>query len=74
VLYAGRDNDRRTIEYQIQGNRFAFGYRKRIIKGLKIVPLIDWNTDIDTLGLDANKWKRVNMKVNEMGLNTGGSK
>lgn len=68
VLYASKDNGRRTIEYQMQGNRFAFGYRKRIINRLQIMPLIDWNTDIDTLGLDVRKWKRVNLKVNELGL------
>jgi hypothetical protein len=36
VLYASMDNNRRTIEYKMQGNRFAFEYRKHIINRLKI--------------------------------------
>ena len=68
ILYTNRENNGRTIEYQMQGNRFAFGYRKRIINRLKIVPFIDWTTAIDTLGLDAAKWSRVDQNVNELGL------
>jgi len=68
ILYTNTENNSRTIEYQMQGNRFAFGYRKRIINRLKIVPFIDWTTTIDTLGLDTAKWSRVDQNVNELGL------
>jgi len=68
ILYTSTENDNRVIEYQMQGNRFAFGYRKRIINRLKIAPLIDWTTDIDTVGLKSTQWKRVGKNVNELGL------
>ena len=66
ILYTSRDNDKRTIEYQMQGNRFAFGYRKRIINRLKIVPLIDWTIDADTMSIDPLKWYKTSKNVNEM--------
>jgi hypothetical protein len=56
VLYASMDNNRRTIKYQMQGNRFAFGYRERVIDWLKTVPLIDWTTNIDTISIDTFTW------------------
>jgi len=69
ILYTSRDNNNRAIEYQMQGNRFAFGYRKRIVNRLKIVPLIDWTTDIDTVGISNTQWQRVDKNVNELNLN-----
>jgi hypothetical protein len=68
VAYRNLNNRRRTIEYQMRGDRFSFGYKKRVISRLKIVPFIDWNTDIDTLSLDAAKWSRADENVNEMGF------
>lgn len=68
ILYTSTENDNRAIEYQMRANRFTFGYRKRIINRLKIVPLIDWTTDIDTVGLKSTQWKRVSKNVNELNL------
>lgn len=68
VFYTSRENYNKTIEYQMQGNRFAFGYRKRIVNRLKIAPLIDWITDIDTLTIDTLTWVRTYKNVNQMNL------
>ncbi len=68
IVYRDVNNPRRAIEYQMRGDRFSFGYKKRIVSRLKIVPFIDWNTDIDTLSLDASKWSRTDENVNEMGF------
>lgn len=68
VAYRDINSPRHTIEYQMRSDRFSFGYKKRVINRLKIVPFIDWTTDIDTLSLDTAKWDRVNESVNEMGF------
>ncbi|MEO7978242.1 hypothetical protein [Flavobacterium sp.] len=68
VVYKNIQNGNKTIDYQLRGSRFAFGYRKRIIERLKIVPLIDWTTDIDTVGLDKMQWQKVNIQLNELNL------
>ena len=66
VIYANKENPKRTIEYQMQENRFGFGYKKRTIERLKIIPTIDWITDIDTLGLEADKWNKVEENIDEL--------
>jgi len=68
IAYNNIDNKRRTIEYQMRGDRFSFGYKKRVVNRLKIVPFIDWTTDIDTIGLKPAQWKRLDENVNEMEL------
>lgn len=68
IVYRDAENHRRTIEYQMRGDRFSFGYKKRVVNRLKIVPFIDWDTDVDTLSLEAEKWERVNENINEIGF------
>jgi len=68
ILYRNRQNDRKTIEFQMRGDRFSFGYKKRIVGRMKIIPWIDWTTDIDTTAIDTLQWKRVNEQINELGL------
>ncbi|KVV14808.1 hypothetical protein ACRASX_12620 [Flavobacterium sp. TMP13] len=68
VVYKNMQNGNNTIEQQLKASRFAFGYRKRIIERLKVMPLIDWTTDIDTSNLDQTKWQKVDLNINEMNL------
>ena len=68
VIYKNIENGNQTIEFQLKASRFAFGYRERIIERLKIVPLIDWTTAVDTTALNKSKWKRVNIRINELNL------
>lgn len=35
---------------------------------MRILPFIDWITDLDTLEVDTLKWERANEPVNELGL------
>lgn len=51
--------------------RFSFGYRNRIIELHDLASFIEWNTDVDTLKIDQIKWKRVDLKLNEMKLHCG---
>jgi hypothetical protein len=66
VLYQNINTPRRTIEFQIRGDRFSFGYKKRVINRLKLFPAFDWTTDIDTAAINANEWKKNEIYVNEM--------
>ncbi|MBF4492071.1 hypothetical protein IRZ83_05390 [Flavobacterium sp. JLP] len=68
VLYSNIDNPAKTINYQLRGDRFAFGYKKRVVSIYRLAPFIEWTTDIDTLHLDKTKWKKLNLKLNEMKL------
>ena len=68
VLYRNIENKSKTINYQLRGDRFAFGYKKRIIGIYHLAPFMEWTTDIDTLHLDKSKWKKLNLQVNEMKL------
>ncbi|MBE8726043.1 hypothetical protein [Flavobacterium hungaricum] len=66
VLYQNRGNRNKTIEFQMRGDRFAFGYKKRVINRLKLFPGLDWTTDVDTAKISRRQWKKVNLYVNEM--------
>lgn len=66
ILYRNKSNDKKTIEFQMRGDRFSFGYKKRVINRLKLFPSIDWTTDIDTSKIDHKQWKKINQYVNEM--------
>ncbi|GEP51059.1 hypothetical protein FNO01nite_17310 [Flavobacterium noncentrifugens] len=66
VVYQNTINPNRTIEFQMRGDRFAFGYKKRIIERLKIIPAFDWTTDIDTTAINPLQWERLDLDVNEM--------
>lgn len=66
ILYRNISNGNKTIEFQMRGDRFSFGYKKRIINRLKLFPGFDWTTDIDTAKINHKQWKKLNLYVNEM--------
>lgn len=66
ILYRNISNGNKTIEFQMRGDRFSFGYKKRIINRLKLFPGFDWTTDIDTAKINHKQWKELNLYVNEM--------
>lgn len=68
ILYENVANTNKTINYQMRGDRFSFGYKKRVVEIKKIVPTIEWTTDIDTLLMDKTQWKKVDKQINELGL------
>jgi hypothetical protein len=68
VLYQSLKTPQRTIEFQMRGDRFSFGYKKRIVNRLKLFPAFDWTSDIDTAKIDSTEWKKVDKYLNEMKL------
>ncbi|MWB92937.1 hypothetical protein GON26_01045 [Flavobacterium sp. GA093] len=66
ILYKNLTNDNKNIELQMRGDRFSFGYKKRVVNRLKLFPGFDWTTDIDTTTIDHKHWKKMNLYVNEM--------
>jgi len=70
ILYQNIYNTNKTIEFQMRGDRFAFGYKDRIINRFKLFPGFDWTTDIDTAKIDRRQWKKMNLYVNEIQLTT----
>jgi hypothetical protein len=68
ILYTNPNDDCKTIEFQMRGDWFAFGYKKRIVERKKIIPFLDYISDTDTLKLDKEIWKRVDKTVNELKL------
>jgi hypothetical protein len=68
LLYRNIENKSQTINYQLRGDRFAFGYKKRVVGIYHLAPFMEWTTDVDTLHLDKSKWEKLNLQVNEMKL------
>jgi hypothetical protein len=68
ILYSNKDHDCKTIEFQMRGDWYAFGYKKRIVERKKIIPFFDYVTDVDTTKLDKTVWKRIDRKVNKLKL------
>jgi hypothetical protein len=66
ILYRNQTNNSKNIEFQMRGDRFSFGYKKRVINRLKLLPGFDWTTDIDTATIDHRQWKKMNLYINEM--------
>ena len=66
ILYKNLTNENKTIEFQMRGDRFSFGYKKRVINRLKLLPGFDWTTDIDTTTINHRQWRKINLYVNEM--------
>lgn len=66
ILYRNAAQNNRTIEFQMRGDRFSFGYKRQIINRLKILPGFDWTTNIDTTTLNHSEWKKMNLYINEM--------
>ncbi|WP_291086620.1 hypothetical protein [Flavobacterium sp. BFFFF1] len=68
VLYESNTDKNKTINIQLRGDRFAFGYKERVIGVYRIAPFMDWVADVDTTNIDHSKWKRLDLQLNEMGL------
>lgn len=68
ILYANKNNSCKTIEFQMRGDWFAFGYKKRIVERKKIVPFFDYISNVDTSKIDTNSWKRIDKRVNQLHL------
>ncbi len=60
----------RTIEFQLQ-DIGAFGYKRRTIDKLKLIPFVSFIKEVDENNLDTLTWKKVDIDVNEMGLKGG---
>jgi len=70
ILYQNLHLATRTVEFQMQ-DLGAFGYRKRTVERIKIIPFFDWIKEVRTSQLDKLTWKRLNQDVNELGLKGG---
>lgn len=68
VLYRNLDNSDKTIDIQVRADKFAFGYKDRIIALYKLAPFMAWTSDIDTIQIDKSKWEKVDLYLNEMEL------
>lgn len=68
ILYHNIANKKVTVDFQMQDNRFTFGYKKRITKRFKLFPGFDWIADVDTATLNAKEWKKMDLYVNELHL------
>jgi len=64
ILYRNVDSAHETIDMQLRGDRFAFGYKKRYVKIYRLMPGMMWTSHVDTLNLDRQKWFRVDEQVN----------
>ena len=67
-MYEHATNKNRSIDIQLRADKFAFGYKERVIQIQKIAPFVHWTTDIDTTKIDLEKWKRTDLYLNEMQL------
>lgn len=68
VLYRNLDNSDKTINTQLRADKFAFGYKNRVITLYKLAPFMAWTSDIDTTQIDKSKWEKVDLYLNEMEL------
>lgn len=68
ILYVNSHNKSRTIDFQMRGDWYAFGYKKRIVERKKIIPFFDLTYEVDTTTLDKALWKRIDKKVNKLRL------
>lgn len=66
LLYRNIADKNKTINYQMRGDKFSFGFKKRVIAIYSLVPFIEWTTDVDTLYMDKSKWEKLDLKLNEM--------
>lgn len=67
-LYQNIEHKEKSIDIQLRADKFAFGYKQRVIAIYQVAPFIQWTTDIDTNKIDSSKWKRVDLFLNEMKL------
>lgn len=68
ILYTNKNHSCKTIEFQMRGDWFAFGYKKRIVERKKIIPFFDYISDVDTTKVSKNSWKRIDKRVNKLHL------
>ncbi len=68
IIYREHYHPAHTIESQLRGDRFSFGYRKRIVDRQRIVPFFDITKVVDTSAIDSKKWDRVDEQINEIKL------
>lgn len=66
LIFRNIEDKNKTINLQLRGDRFAFGYKKRIVEIYKLIPYMEWTTNIDTLKIDRSKWEKLNIELNEM--------
>lgn len=68
ILFDSAESDFVTIEYQMRGDRFSFGYKDRIVERRKLIPYFDWINKSDTATIDRTKWIRAGRYVNQLGI------
>lgn len=68
VLYEKIDTPGTSIDFQMRADKLSFGYKRRVVERQRITPFADWTTKIDTLTIDAARWRKVNREVNELKL------
>ena len=68
IVYRNVENSSKTIDFQMRADRFSFGYKKRTVAIQKLVPFMEWVTDIDTLKMNHAQWIKTGIKVNAMQL------
>ena len=67
-MYQNIENQNKTVDIQLRADKFNFGYKERVVEIHTIAPFMQWTTDVDTTKMDESKWKRVDLKLNEMKL------
>ena len=67
-MYQNIENQNKTVDIQLRADKFNFGYKERVVEIYTIAPFMQWTTDVDTTKMDESKWKRVDLKLNEMKL------
>lgn len=68
ILYTHKNHSSKTIEFQMRGDWFAFGYKKRIVERKKIIPFLDYISNVDTTKVNTAIWKRTDKIVNQLHL------
>ncbi len=59
VLYEMRKRPSVTIEYQLRGDKFAFGYKEQVVRRTRLIPYFDIINHVDTLAIDTHIWRRI---------------
>lgn len=67
-MFQNIENQNKTVDIQLRADKFNFGYKERVVEIYTIAPFMQWTTDVDTTKMDESKWKRVDLKLNEMKL------
>ncbi len=67
IIYQHKYNKNRTIELQMV-DEGVFGYGRRTIDRIKLIPFFDWTEEIQEIEVDSSDWNKVNLEVNELGI------